>query len=161
MVNDFRDKFGSGDYPFAYVQASSAVTQSADIGAIRYQQHYDKPVVNGTIDTTAMIVSYDLGNKSSNVPSNKVQIGERVGLKLARIAPVILYDHNMSLYTGPIIQSAIFDSNAKTISVNFTNLGENDQHGLQLLNTVDCSECCFTRMYFKYLMVKHGIISHQ
>lgn len=128
MVNDLRDKFGSGDYAFAYVQRGTA--------AMRAQQDNNQPSMGGRIDTTAMAVAYDLSD------TEQALLAARVGVKLARVAPAIIYDHNRTLYDGPVIGSALrsgSQSGADAIVMKFDNL---DNRTLLLLGTAGCSECC-------------------
>eukprot|EP01084_Bolivina_argentea_P159298 277442_1 len=148
MINNYRDLFGSGDYPFAFIQASSA-NSGNKIGDIRMEQSNNQPIGNRyNVDTTAMVVSYDLGNKTNTVQSYKVEIGQRTGLKLARIAPVTIYDHNESLYDGPVI-NYVQNSGNNEIILNFTNLGEYNTEKLQLKATLDCTQCCAAKNTFQ------------
>eukprot|EP01084_Bolivina_argentea_P159301 277447_1 len=147
MINNYRDLFGNGDYPFVYIQASSVNSNNNAIGSLRMEQATDEPIANGTVDTTAMILSYDLGNKTSFIQNHKFEISQRVGLKLARIAPVLIYDHNQSLYNGPIINN-INSENGKII-LNFTNLGQYNNAKLQLNPTLDCTQCCKAQNVFQ------------
>eukprot|EP01083_Nonionella_stella_P020814 57738_1 len=158
MINNYRDLYGSGDYPFAFVQASSVntgiystdpKTASADVGNIRMRQSTNQPTPNGSIDTTAMALSYDLGNRSSYIQIHKAEIAERVALKLARIAPVLIYDHNQSLYDGPIFDHTVLDSDNQQIALHFSNLGHNNTATLQLTPTLGCSECCSANNTFQ------------
>jgi sialate O-acetylesterase len=95
LINDWRQKWGEGNFPFYFVQiASYAATDqppAADWPALREAQLKTLSVPN-----TGMAVTIDIGELHSIHPANKQEVGRR----LALIARAKTYGEKV-VYSGP------------------------------------------------------------
>jgi sialate O-acetylesterase len=97
MIEDWRGKWGVGDFPFLFVQISNfKSTPAEDWATLREQQLKTLALRN-----TAMAVTIDIGNPSNVHPTDKVD----VGLRLARAARVLSYGEALE-DSGPIFRQA-------------------------------------------------------
>jgi sialate O-acetylesterase len=97
LIEDWRNKWGVGDFPFLYVQISNfKSTPSEDWANLREQQLKTLQLRN-----TAMAVTIDIGNPDNVHPTDKVD----VGLRLARAARVLSYGEAIE-YSGPLFRQA-------------------------------------------------------
>lgn len=103
MIEDWRRRWGVGDFPFLYVQISnfkSAPTQ--DWAMLREQQRKTLALRN-----TAMTVTIDIGNPDNVHPTDKLDVGHR----LALAARAISYGDPLE-YSGPLFRQATPEGNA-------------------------------------------------
>jgi sialate O-acetylesterase len=97
LIEDWRNQWGVGDFPFLYVQISNFKSSPAeDWAALREQQLRTLEMRN-----TAMAVTIDIGNPDDVHPTDKVD----VGLRLARAARAIAYGEVVE-YNGPLFRQA-------------------------------------------------------
>jgi len=113
MINNWRQKWGEGNFPFYFVQIANyaAMDQppAADWPALRYAQLKTLSVPN-----TGMAVTIDIGDNNRIHPQNKQEVGRR----LALIARAKTYGENIP-YSGPVYQSQKIIGNK--IELTFTN----------------------------------------
>ena len=97
MIEDWRQRWGVGDFPFLFVQISNFKSnQTEDWAQLREQQLKTLALRN-----TAMVVTIDIGNPDNVHPTDKVD----VGLRLARAARALSYGENVA-YAGPVFRQA-------------------------------------------------------
>ncbi|HTW61492.1 MAG TPA: sialate O-acetylesterase [Terracidiphilus sp.] len=97
LIEDWRQEWGEGDFPFLYVQISSfKSTPAEDWALLREQQLKALELRN-----TAMAVTIDIGNPDNVHPTDKLD----VGLRLARAARVLSYGESIE-YSGPLFRQA-------------------------------------------------------
>lgn len=97
MIEDWRRKWGVGDFPFLFVQISNfKSTPAEDWATLREQQLKTLALRN-----TAMAVTIDIGNPDNVHPTDKVD----VGLRFARAARVLSYGEAIE-DSGPIFRQA-------------------------------------------------------
>jgi sialate O-acetylesterase len=97
MIEDWRQRWGVGDFPFLFVQISNFKSnQTEDWAQLREQQLKTLALRN-----TAMVVTIDIGNPDNVHPTDKVD----VGLRLARAARALSYGENVA-YSGPVFRQA-------------------------------------------------------
>jgi sialate O-acetylesterase len=117
LINDWRQKWGEGNFPFYYVQiANYAATDqppAADWPALRYAQLKTLSVPN-----TGMAVTIDIGDYHRIHPQNKQEVGRR----LALIALAKNYGENIP-YSGPVYQSQKIEGNKIVLSFSHINGG--------------------------------------
>ena len=143
--NTMRDLYAAGDFSIGVIGSSSYDDNSTTFGELRNEELEILPRYNGTCFITSLTSTYDLGNRTNIVTRHKATIAERTALKLARIGPVIYYDHNSSIYDGPMIANALINTGgtgANEVLLNFTNLGVTNGDALELRDTLDCKSCC-------------------
>ena len=117
MIQDWRSRFGQGDFPFYFVQLASfnAANGNSAKGSA-WAELREAQTATLSLPNTGMAVSMDIGNSKDIHPRNKQDVGAR----LASIALTNLYDIKAE-YSGPVYQS--FQTNGNKIIVSFTHIG--------------------------------------
>jgi len=117
LINDWRQKWGEGNFPFYFVQiANYAATDqppAADWPALR-----DAQLSTLTLPNTGMAVTIDIGDAHRIHPQNKQEVGRR----LALIASAKTYGENIS-YSGPIYKSQVINGNKIELKFSHTDNG--------------------------------------
>jgi sialate O-acetylesterase len=112
LINDWRQKWNEGDFPFYFVQIAnySATDQppAADWPALR-----DAQLSALSVPHTGMAVTIDIGDANRIHPQNKQETGRR----LALIALAKTYNENIP-YSGPLYKSHVINGNK--IELEFT-----------------------------------------
>ncbi|MCB0743457.1 MAG: 9-O-acetylesterase, partial [Ignavibacteriae bacterium] len=113
LVNNWRDEWSQGDFPFYYVQLAP--------------YNYSKPIVGAAlreaqrecldIKNTGMVVTLDIGNPEDIHPKNKLDVGKR----LALLALAKTYGKDNLVYSGPLYKSMKVEENK--IRLNFEHTG--------------------------------------
>jgi sialate O-acetylesterase len=97
LIEDWRQQWGLGDFPFLYVQiANFKSTPLEDWASLREQQMRTLELRN-----TAMAVTIDIGNPDDVHPTDKVDVGKR----LALAARALSYGEAIE-YSGPLFRQA-------------------------------------------------------
>jgi len=97
LIEDWRQQWGVGSFPFLYVQiANFKSTPKEDWADLREQQ-----VKTLGLADTAMAVTIDIGNPDDVHPTDKVDVGRR----LARAARALSYGEKVE-YSGPMLRQA-------------------------------------------------------
>jgi sialate O-acetylesterase len=97
LIEDWRQQWGEGDFPFLYAQiANFKSTAAEDWAAVREGQLKTLELRN-----TAMAVTIDIGNPDNVHPTDKLD----VGLRLARAARALSYGEEIE-YSGPLYRQA-------------------------------------------------------
>ncbi|MDR3491221.1 sialate O-acetylesterase [Mucilaginibacter sp.] len=116
LINDWRQKWGEGNFPFYYVQiANYAATDqppAADWPALR-----DAQLCALSLPNTGMAVTIDIGDAYRIHPQNKQEASRR----LALIARAKTYGENISC-SGPIYKSQVIKDNK--IELEFINTND-------------------------------------
>jgi sialate O-acetylesterase len=106
MIEDWRQQWGEGDFPFLYVQLANFKSSSIeDWAKIREGQLNTLELRN-----TAMAVTIDIGNPDDVHPTDKVD----VGLRLARAARALSYGEAIE-YSGPLFRQATAEYNSMRV----------------------------------------------
>ncbi len=112
MINDWRGRFGVGDFPFLIVQLAGFGGGDGVWSELREAQTMALSLPN-----TGMAVTTDIGNLDDVHPRNK----QDVGLRLARAARAIAYLDDIE-YSGPLFDSMEIEGARVTLS--FTHTGQ-------------------------------------
>jgi sialate O-acetylesterase len=106
MIQDWRETWGQGDFPFLFVQIANFKTNS-DAGwpEVRDAQRRTLSLVN-----TGMAVTIDIGEVLNIHPLNKQDVGARLALAARAIA-----DGERTEYSGPMFRAAVRDGSAMRI----------------------------------------------
>lgn len=117
MITDWRKHWGSGNFPFYFVQLASfnAANGNSKNGST-WAELREAQAMTLSLTNTGMAVTTDIGNSTDIHPKDKQDVGKR----LAAIALHNVYKKNI-VYSGPLYQS--MKVQGKTIVVNFTNIG--------------------------------------
>ena len=102
LINDWRKKWGQGDFPFLYTQLSNYVSPG-DPRDIRgnWPELRDAQLETLKVPNTAMAVTIDVGEWNDIHPLDKKTVGDRLALGAQKLA----YGHNVE-YSGPLYKSA-------------------------------------------------------
>jgi sialate O-acetylesterase len=97
MIQDWRNQWHQGNFPFLFVQISAfASTPKEDWGMLRDAQRKSLNLTN-----TGMAVTIDIGNEHNVHPANKQAVGERLSLLARHLA----YGENI-VSSGPLFNLA-------------------------------------------------------
>lgn len=97
MIQDWREKWQQGNFPFLFVQISAYGNTPQDSwGRLRDAQRLTLSLVN-----TGMAVTIDAGNEHNVHPSNKQVVGERLSL----LARKMVFDEDITA-SGPLFKLA-------------------------------------------------------
>ena len=114
MIQDWRQRFGQGDFPFYFVQlASFNASNGNSAKGSAWAELREAQTATLSLPNTGMAVTMDIGESKDIHPRNKQDVGAR----LAAIALNNLYGVKME-FSGPMYQS--FTSDANKILVSFT-----------------------------------------
>jgi len=112
LINDWRQKWGEGNFPFYFVQIANYA--AADQGPVAdWPALRDAQLSTLGLPNTGMAVTIDIGDANRIHPQNKQETGRR----LALIARAKTYGENIP-YSGPIYKSQVIKGN--TIELEFT-----------------------------------------
>ncbi|WP_326993607.1 sialate O-acetylesterase [Chitinophaga sp. 212800010-3] len=117
MINDWREHWHEGDFPFYFVQISSFNPSGRMLlTGSRWAELREAQLLTLSLPNTGMAVTTDIGNPTDVHPANK----QDVGLRLALNALQKTYGRNV-VPCGPIYQS-IYIKNSTAI-LHFSNTG--------------------------------------
>lgn len=117
MINDWRSHWGTGDFPFYFVQLASFNSANGNSReGSTWAELREAQALTLSLPNTGMAVTTDVGNATDIHPKNKQDVGKR----LAAIALHQVYGKIM-VSGGPVYQSMQIVGNTAVIS--FTNTG--------------------------------------
>lgn len=118
MIQDWRQRFGQGDFPFYFVQLASfnASNGNTEKGS-GWAELREAQTATLSLPNTGMAVTMDIGQSKDIHPRNKQDVGAR----LAAIALNNIYGIKME-FSGPLYQS--FTTEGNKIVVSFTHAGK-------------------------------------
>jgi sialate O-acetylesterase len=101
MINDWRQRWGQGDFPFYFVQLASFNAGNGDSQrGSNWAELREAQTSTLSLPNTGMAVTMDIGESKDIHPRNKQDVGKR----LALVALNNLYEKKME-YSGPAYQS--------------------------------------------------------
>ncbi len=117
MINDWRSRWGEGDFPFYFVQLASwnANNGNSNNGST-WAELREAQTMTLSLPNTGMAVTTDIGNETDIHPKDKQDVGKR----LAALAFHNVYGKDI-VCSGPMYQSMQVNGNKVTIS--FSNIG--------------------------------------
>jgi sialate O-acetylesterase len=117
MINDWRQAWGQGDFPFLYVQLASYRKRQEKIASGGgFTRIREKQFKNLAVPNTAMAVIIDIGDANDIHPKNK----QDVGLRLSLAARALVYGEDI-VYSGPLYDYMLIEGN--TIRLHFKHIG--------------------------------------
>ncbi|WP_025762159.1 sialate O-acetylesterase [Dyadobacter tibetensis] len=87
LIADWRAKWGTGDFPFLYVQLANYMEPSPEPVESKWAELRQAQLNTLSVPNTGMVVSIDLGEWNDIHPENKKAVGER----LEEVAEVVAY----------------------------------------------------------------------
>ncbi|MGO8790391.1 MAG: sialate O-acetylesterase [Terriglobia bacterium] len=132
MIQQWRNSWGEGDFPFLFVQLASFSPGAKNPDAwATLRESQEKTLA---LPKTGMAVAIDIGNSFDIHPKNKQEVGRRLALAAEGIA----YGRKIE-YMGPSYKSSSVDSG--TLRVRFTHVaGGLAVHGSKLTGFVIAGE---------------------
>jgi len=119
LINDWRQQWGLGDFPFYFVQLSSYdPTGNKNNKGSKWAELREAQTLTLSLPNTGMAITTDIGNSNDIHPRNKQDVGKR----LAAIALNKSYNENI-VYNGPVYKSIKMEGNKIIISFNNTGSG--------------------------------------
>ena len=109
LINDWRQHWGIGKFPFLFVQIAPYSQMTPEIREAQL-------LTLKKVRDTAMVVITDAGDANNIHPADK----QTVGARLALAARAVAY-HEQTEYSGPLFQSA--KTNGRRVSLRFTHIG--------------------------------------
>ncbi|MDO8317494.1 MAG: sialate O-acetylesterase [Flavobacterium sp.] len=117
MINDWRQKWNKGDFPFYFVQLATFFAGGNSNEGSGWAELREAQTMTLSLPNTGMVVTTDLVTNPSDIhPTNKQDVGKR----LAAIAFNDLYNKKM-ICSGPTFKSLEMKGNQ--IIVSFDNIG--------------------------------------
>lgn len=126
MINDWRNKFSNGDFPFYFVQLANYLQRNTDPVEDSWAELREAQTMALELPNTGMAVTIDIGNALDIHPGNKQDVGKRLALN----ALAKTYNKDIN-FMGPLYKS--FTVNNKNIEIEFDyNEGLTTQDGKAL-----------------------------
>ena len=117
MINDWRQHFKQGDFPFLFVQLSTfGSTEANSKNGSNWAELREAQAMTLSLPNTGMAVITDIGNPTDIHPKNKQDVGKR----LASIALHDVYEKTAE-YTGPTYKS--MQAAGNKVILTFTHTG--------------------------------------
>jgi sialate O-acetylesterase len=117
LINDWRQHWGLGSFPFYFVQLASFNAGNGDSEhGSTWAELREAQTRTLSLPNTGMAVTIDIGNAHDIHPKNKQDVGKR----LAAIALNNIYGQTMQ-YSGPVYESMAVEGNK--IILNFSHTG--------------------------------------
>ena len=126
LINDWRNKWGQGDFPFLYVQLPGFMDEKSEPTESAWAELRQQQLQLLTVPKTAMAVAIDLGEWNDIHPLNK----KDVGVRLALLAKSMVHGDKATVSSGPLFKSIVKKGNQ--LEMDFTHVGggliaKNDQ----------------------------------
>jgi sialate O-acetylesterase len=100
LIQDWREKWGSGDFPFLFVQLANFMQPAKEPGESAWAELREAQSMTLSLPNTGQAVIIDIGEADDIHPRNKQDVGYRLSLAARRIA------HRENLVSsGPIYES--------------------------------------------------------
>jgi sialate O-acetylesterase len=117
MIQDWRDEWGQGDFPFLFVQLANWLRVASDKPFHHgWPELRESQAMTLSLPNTGMAVTIDIGEADDIHPKNKQDVGKRLALAARHVA----YGENL-VYSGPIYRS--MQAEGRRIRVFFEHVG--------------------------------------
>jgi sialate O-acetylesterase len=116
MINDWRTRWGLGDFPFLFVQLANYEQRKSEPAQSDWAELREAQSMALKLLNTGMAVTIDVGDAEDIHPRNKKPVGERLYLAAQKVA----YNEDV-LHSGPIYKT--FKNEGDAIRIFFTSTG--------------------------------------
>ena len=116
MINDWRNKWDEGDFPFLFVQLPNFMEAKSEPSKSNWALLREAQLKTLSLPNTGMAVTIDIGEWNDVHPVDKKDVGDRLELAAEKIA----YGNDV-VYSGPIYKSMKVEGNKIVLS--FTHIG--------------------------------------
>lgn len=118
MIEDWRNRWGEGDFPFLIVQLANFMQAQPNPGESGWAELREAQLMTWQhVPKTGMAVIIDIGDANDIHPKDKQDVGNRLALAAMSVA----YGDKKDEYSGPIYKSMKIEGN--TIHLSFTHTG--------------------------------------
>ncbi len=117
MIQDWRKRWGVGDFSFLYVQLANYMAAKSQPSSSNWAILRESQMKTLALPNTAQAVIIDIGDANDIHPRNKHDVGYRLALSARKLA----YGEQNLVHTGPIYQSMKVEGNK--IRLQFESLG--------------------------------------
>lgn len=114
MINDWRAKWGEGDFPFYFVQLANFTARNAEPVESDWAELREAQLMTLSLPNTGMAVTIDIGEANDIHPRNKREVGRRLALN----ALAQTYGKPQP-HTGPMLAEVPANPKLGTIEVVF------------------------------------------
>ena len=101
MINDWREKWGEGNFPFLFVQLPNFMEAKSEPSESNWALLREAQLMTLSLPETGMAVTIDIGEWNDIHPVDKKDVGDRLALAAEKIA----YGENNIVCSGPIYKS--------------------------------------------------------
>lgn len=115
MIEDWREQFGQGKFPFLFVQLANFDPQG--VSPTEWAALREAQIMALDLDNTGMAVAIDIGDPNDIHPRNKQDVGYRLALAARKVAY-----HRDNVYSGPLYDTISVEND--TVYIKFTEVGE-------------------------------------
>jgi len=123
MINDWRNRWGEGDFPFLFVQLSSFGPLTTKPVESNWALLREAQTQTLSLPNTAMAVTIDIGDPENIHPQQKKEVGDR----LASGAMKLVYGKSKLISSGPQLKSFKIQDNQIILQFN------NAENGLMII----------------------------
>ncbi len=107
MIQDWRNRWGVGDFPFLYVQLANYMATKSQPSSSNWAILRESQSKALEVNNTAQAVIIDIGDADDIHPRNKHDVGYRLALGARKLA----YGEQDLMHTGPVYQSMKIEGN--------------------------------------------------
>lgn len=150
LIQDWRTKWGQGNFPFLYVQLPNYMETYAEPRESNWAILRQAQLESLSVPNTAMAVAIDLGEWNDIHPLNKEDVGNRLALLARKIA----YGEKNLIASSPMPSNSVFDENKAIIS--FKNTGKS----LVVKNGTDLKSFAISNDGKKFVWAKAKIVGN-
>jgi sialate O-acetylesterase len=118
MIEDWRDHWGQGDFPFLFVQLANFMEVKPIPTESEWAELREAQTLTLSLPNTGMASAIDIGEADDIHPRNKQEVGRRLSLAALKIA----YDQDV-VYSGPVYQSMRIEGNKAVIEFDHVGSG--------------------------------------
>ena len=117
MIEDWRAKWNSGNFPFIFVQLANFMSESKEPSESSWAELRQAQLETLEVPNTGMAVIIDIGEWNDIHPLNKKDVGHRLALQAEKLA----YGNTATNLTSPLPETVTFGEN--DVTVTFKNCG--------------------------------------
>jgi sialate O-acetylesterase len=119
MINDWRNRWDQGNFPFLIVQIANYLKREELPVESNWAELREAQALTATqLPNTGLAVTIDIGQARNIHPTNKQDVGTRLGLA----AEAIAYGHNIT-YSGPTLKEMSVEGNQAILHFDHTGEG--------------------------------------
>jgi sialate O-acetylesterase len=112
MIENWRDAWDQGDFPFIFVQLANYMERKAEPGDSAWAELREAQTMTLALPNTGMAVAIDIGESDDIHPRNKQDVGIRLWYAAERVA----YGNRATDRTGPLFRAMTVRGSEATLT---------------------------------------------